>query len=333
MKTFSDSEADLAELAGRTIGIVGYGNQGRAQAQNMRDSGLSVLVGSPRDASYERARQDSFEVVDIAGVARRADVICLLIPDEVQRTVYTEALASELRPGQMLSFAHGYNIRFRHIVPPPTVDVGMVAPRMIGTGVRSSFLAGKWVPATVAVWQDATGRALARTLALAKAIGATVQPVLETTFAAEAEIDLFMEQAVWASVVQVFRTAFEVLTQAGYAPEEALLEMYVSGEAAEVFAQMRQMGFFKQMALHSRTSQYGQLTRSRSVLPGDLTQSFAHVLEAIRDGSFDQEWSEEARRGYPLFDDLRRNAEAHPMNTVESQLALLIGSQPTAIET
>lgn len=325
---YYDSDADLSILDEATVAVIGYGNQGRAQAMNMRDSGVHVIVGNVHDASWEKAEQDGFEVYTIAEAAQRASILCFLVPDEVQKDVYQDSIKAVMEEGKTLSFSHGYNIRFGLIIPSPTVDVVMVAPRMIGVAVRQLYLQGSGVPAYVAVWQDASGLAREKALALAKAIGATRRGVFETTFAMETEIDLFMEQAVWAAVLCVFTIAYDLLLEEGYPPDEVLLEMYVSGEAAEVFKRMSGIGFFKQLHLHSRTSQYGQLTRSRRVFPSDLRDTFKEILEEIRNGTFAQEWEEEKRKGFPLFKRLLEEASGHPFNEEEERLKKLLASGP-----
>ncbi len=204
----------------------------------------------------------AFVVQSVAEVAERADVLALLIPDEVQREVYNDILSTRLRGGQTLDFAHGYNIHFGLIAPPPDVDVIMVAPRMIGTEVRESFVAGRGAPAFIAVAQDASGHALETALAWARGIGATRAGAFKTTFAEETELDLFQEQAVWPLLFRTWTMAFEFLVEKGFPPEMVALEMYGSGEAAEIFREMARVGFFKQTRFHSQTSQYGTLSRA-----------------------------------------------------------------------
>ena len=317
---YFDGDADLSVLDGQTVTVIGYGNQGRAQALNMRDNGAHVVVGGIEDDALERARTDGFPVMSIASSVSSGDILFLLLPDEIQREVYQRDIAPRLRPGHTLNFAHGYNIRFGHIVPPDDVDVIMVAPRMIGVGVREHFLAGTGAPAFVAVDRDVSGRAWSKTLALAKAIGATRAGALKTTFAEETELDLFSEQAVWPAVVRLLTDAYEVLTDRGYAPEAVLLESYVSGEAARVFQKMADVGLFGQMRFHSRTSQYGTLSRSRNVLPEGFRTKLEETIDYIRDGRFAREWDEESRAGYPVFDRLRKDAFDHPINLTEEIL-------------
>jgi ketol-acid reductoisomerase len=325
MKAFYDADVPLDALKGKTLGIIGYGNQGRAQALNLRDSGLRVVIGGLRDESTRQAEADGFEVLSIAEATDRADVLALLIPDEVQRQVYDEVISKRLRAGQTLDFAHGYNIHFRSIVPPPGMDVIMVAPRMIGTMVRESFVAGRGAPAFVAIAQDASGHALATALALARGIGATRAGVLETTFAQETELDLFQEQGLWPLLVRTMLTAFEYLVESGFPPEMVALEMYGSEEGAEIFREMARVGFFKQMRFHSQTSQYGTLSRAGQIPFQQEIRSFMErAIAGIRDKSFAEEWRREQQAGYPAFTRLREQADAHPMNRAEEEMRRLL---------
>jgi ketol-acid reductoisomerase len=323
MNVLRDNDADLLPLQGRRVAILGYGNQGRAQALNLRDSGISVGIGSLRDESASEAEKDGFDVVSIAEACEKADLIALLIPDEVQTEVYRESVRPALGPGKTLLFAHGYNIHFALVVPPPDVDVILVAPRMIGIHVRKSFEEGRGAPAYIAVAQDASGKAREVALAWAKAIGATRAGVLETTFAQETELDLFTEQATWPIIVRDLLFSYEVLVEAGFPKEMVALELYGSGEASEVFRQMARRGLFRQMRLHSQTSQYGTLSRAPRMLPEEAKVRFREALEGIRSGAFAREWAEEQKKGYPRFEELRKTAEEHSLNEAET-LALEI---------
>lgn len=318
MEVIHDADASLQPLLERTVAIIGYGNQGRAQALNLRDSGVCVLIGSIADAGAARARDEGFDVVDIGAACERADVLALLIPDEVQRGVYARDIAPRLRSGQVLDFAHGYNIHFGLIQPPATVDVIMVAPRMIGINVRRTFERGSGVPAYVAVAQDASGAARQIALAWAKAIGATRAGVLETTFAQETELDLFAEQGVWPIIMRDLLLSYEVLVEAGFPPEMVALELYGSGEAAEIFRQMARIGVIEQMRLHSQTSQYGTLSRGPRMLPDETRERLHAALREIRSGAFAAEWSAEQEGGYTRFEALRRAARAHDINAAEA---------------
>jgi ketol-acid reductoisomerase len=323
MRVLGESDADLRQLRGKTIAIIGYGNQGRAQSLNLRDSGIPIVIGSLRDQSAEEAESDGFEVLSIAEACGNADVIALLIPDEIQTKVYSESVAPALHSGKTLVFAHGYNVHFRRIVPSGDVDVILVAPRMIGVHVRTSFEQGRGAPAYIAVAQDASGGARETALAWAKGIGATRAGVLETTFAQETELDLFAEQATWPIIVRDLLLSYEVLVEAGFPPEMVALELYGSGEASEIFRQMARRGLFRQMRLHSQTSQYGTLSRATRMLPDEAKAGFRQALEEIRSGAFAREWTEEQERGYPVFENLRKRASEHPVNEAEA-LALEI---------
>lgn len=319
-RIYFDRDADLKVLNGRKVAIIGYGNQGRAQGLNMRDNGVEVVVGNIKDDSFERALTDGFPTMSISDAAQAGDVLCFFLPDEVQPEVYRQHIVPHLRAGHTLNFAHGYNIRFGFIRPPEDIDVVMVAPRMIGAGVRKRFLAGMAAPAFVAVEQDATGQAWPTVLAIAKAIGATNAGALRSTFVEETELDLFTEQVLDAALASLLTLAFELLTDQGYQPEAVLLELYASGELAQVFQEVADIGLFRQMSLHSRTSQYGCLTRSPRVLPDDFRATMAQSLEEIRQGTFAREWEAERQAGFPVFERLKAEALRHPINAVEDRL-------------
>jgi ketol-acid reductoisomerase len=321
MKTYFDADASLEPLRGQTLAIVGYGNQGRAQALNLRDSGLSVIVGNLRDESAQQAEKDGFPVLSIEEATEQGDVLALLIPDEVQRQVYEEVIAPRLRPGQTLDFATGYNIHFGVIVPPKDIDVIMVAPRMMGAIVRASFERGEGAPAFVAVAQNSTGQALQKALAWALGIGATRAGAVETTFAEETELDLFQEQAFWPMFLRTMLESYEFLVAKGFAPEIVAMEMYGTGEAAEIFGEMARQGMFRQMRLHSPTSRFGTLSGAQSLPFGEQIRPFMDAaLARIRDGRFAKEWQRDQEAGYPVFKQLLAQAEAHPINEVEERM-------------
>jgi ketol-acid reductoisomerase len=324
MRAYYDRDVDMKVLEGRKVAIIGYGNQGWAQGLNMRDSGVVVIVGNIQDDSFERASVDGFPTMSIPEAVQRGDVLCLLMPDEVQQEVFQRDIAPYLRAGQVLDFAHGYNIRYGFIRPPQNVDVIMVAPRMIGVGVRERFVAGSGAPAFVAVEQDATGQAWPTALAIAQAIGATRAGALRSTFAEETELDHFSEQAVWPVITRLLRMAYELLTEHGYQPEAVLMELYASGEPAQVFKEMAEVGLFRQMSFHSHTSQYGTLSRGPRVLPDDFRATLAQALDAIQQGSFAREWEAERQAGYPVFERLKAEALAHPINQVENRLREMV---------
>jgi len=321
---YRDGDADLSVLEGRTVAVIGYGNQGRAQALNMRDSGLRVVVGNIRDAYWERAVQDGFEAHSIREAARLGDFVFMLVPDEVQGEVYGGHVEAGLKAGKALVFAHGYNIRYGLIRPPRDVDVLLVAPRMVGVGVRDLYLRGSGAPAFVGVHQDASGEAWKRVLAVAKAIGATRAGAIRSSFAEETEIDHFMEQATWAAIDRIFQLSFEVLVEAGYPPEVVALELYGSGEAAGIMAQMAELGLYRQFDLHSKTSQYGTLTRGPRIIPDEMKEEMRAMLREIREGVFVREWEGDRARGYPVFNRVKEAALNHPINEAEERMRKLV---------
>ncbi len=312
---YHDRDADLSQLAGQAIAVVGYGNQGRAQALNLRDSGLDVCIGSIRDASHAQAEADGFQVLPIADACARADAILLLIPDEVMPEVYAREVAPGLAPGKLLDFASGYNVAFDLIRPPAEVDVVLVAPRMIGVGVRDAYLDGGGFPSFVGVHQDATGTARARMLALARGIGSTRAGCIEMSMHDEASLDLFTEQAFGPAFGRVMISAVELLVEAGYPPEAVLLELYLSGEFAYSLEKAREVGLTRQMDFHSHTSQYGTLTRGARFLElGDpIKARMRSILEEIRSGKFAEEWTRQQPQAAALFEKLRAARDAQPI--------------------
>ena len=324
---YHDDDASLEAIRGETIAILGYGNQGSAQACNLRDSGLDVIVGNIADAYGEAARRAGFQVLPIAEASARASALFLLVPDEIMPEVYAHDVAPHLRPGQLLDFAHGYNIAFDLIVPPAFIDVVMIAPRMIGSGVRDSYLSGEGFPSFVGVHQDATGRAQARMLGLAKAMGSTRAGCLEMTLRDEATLDLFTEQAFGPAFGRVMMSAIDTLVDAGYPPEAVLMELYLSGELAYSFLKIRELGMLKQHQLHSHTSQYG--TISRSVRYGDLDpllrQKMRESLDEIRSGAFAKEWSSGRADKLELLTQVRAMQANLPMTKWEDDTRRAFG--------
>jgi ketol-acid reductoisomerase len=311
--TYHDEDADLGALANETIAVVGYGNQGRSQALNLRDSGLTVIVGNIGDASKDRAREDGFEAFDIPEAVRRADVIMLLIPDEVMPEVWERDVLPNLKKGACVSFASGYTITFGAIVPGPDLDVVMIAPRMIGPGVRDRFIDGKGFPSFVGVHQDATGRAKPRMLALARGIGSTKTGCLELTFAQEAHLDLFTEQGFGPMMGIALRQSIELLVEQGYPPEAVVMEIFASGELGYAMQRAADTGLFAQNAFHSHTSQYGSMTRSARVMDIDLKARLLDHLDDIRSGRFAAEWKTEQQNGLQLFNQMKEMARFHPL--------------------
>ncbi|MFH1567789.1 MAG: ketol-acid reductoisomerase [Gemmatimonadota bacterium] len=325
MKIYTDADASLEPLAGKTAAILGYGNQGRAQALNLRDSGVRVVVGNRPDEYLERARADGFEPVSIAEAAAAGDYLFVLTTDESQPLIWPEQIAPGVAPGNTLVWASGYNVGYDLIAPPPAADVVMVAPRMTGNMVRALYENGKGAMAQVAVHQDASGQAWDRMMAVARGIGSTRGGVFESSFREEAELDLFAEQVVWAGLVAWFEECFAVGLEHGFSPELMVLELYASGEASEILGLMARNGFYRQMTHHSTTSQYGTLSRSRGLLPAELRARMRQALARdIQGGAFVQEWSREQADGARTLARLKAEALANPMSRAEAEVIRLV---------
>lgn len=297
---YRDEDADLSVLADRTVAIIGYGNQGRAQGLNLRDSGVEdVIVGNREDDSWEQAEEDGFPVYTMAEATDRADVVFLLVPDEVQPEIFQESIEPNLEAGDVLNFASGYNITYGFIDPPATVDVVMVAPRMIGTTVRELYEEGNGAPALLAVDQDASGEARDVALALAKGIGSTRSGVIDSDFESETITDLMTEQALVPVFVNALRAKYEAEVAAGIAPETVLMEQYLSREMSHIWEKAATQGLIEQLELHSQTSQYGQLRFSQEFDNEPIREFMNERLREIRNGRFATEWTSEQQAGYP----------------------------------
>jgi ketol-acid reductoisomerase len=328
VKVYHDRDADLDLLAGRRIAVIGYGNQGRAQAQNLRDSGLDVVIGNRDDEYGAQAREDGFQVLPIEQAAARGDMILLLIPDEVMPGLFADKVAHHLGRGDTLVFASGYAVAFDLLALPSGVDVVLVAPRMIGAGVRDLYLEGRGFPSFVGVAQDASGQAWARALALARGIGATRMGAVEVTFAQEAELDLFTEQCFGPAFGQVLMTAVDLLLEEGYPPEAVLLELYMSGELSYTLAKIAELGLVEQSALHSRTSQYGSMSRGMRFALPELRSRMRQGLAEIRSGQFAEEWAAEQAAGASTLAALKEAARSLPLHELERDLRQELGDVP-----
>jgi ketol-acid reductoisomerase len=336
MQLLKDHDASLEPLAGKTVAVLGYGNQGQAQALNLRDSGARVIVGNRDDVYRERAVADGFAPTSIAEAALAGDILLVLTTDESQPLIWPDQIAPGLRPGKTLVWASGYNVGYGLIEPPPGVDVVMVAPRMTGINVRSLYLRGSGALAQFAVHQDASGQARATTLALCKGIGLTRGGVFESSFREEAELDLFAEQVVWAGLTAWFLECFEIGVEHGFSPDLMVMELYGSGETAEIFAAMTRNGFFKQMTHHSTTSQYGTLSRGPSLIDDAMRARAREILRRdIKGGAFVQEWSGEQASGATRLEALRQRALRHPMSQAEDGVIAAVQAvgQPGPAET
>lgn len=318
---YYDSDASLEILNNKTISVIGYGNQGRAQALNMRDSGVqNIIVGGIKDDYLEMAAREGFPTATVEEASKKADIIFLLIPDEVAPEVYEMSIRPYVKQGAALNFASGYNITFGFIVPPPTLDVIMVAPRMIGDGVRECHLKGEGFPSFIAVEQDATGRAKQIALAIAKAIGSTRRGAIEVSFRDETFMDLMAEQATWPLILSVLTEVFRFQVEQGIPEEAVLMELYVSKEPAVMLEKMAHMGLFKQMPLHSHTSQYGQLSRFKEVDKNYIRAFIQQQFENIRSGRFASEWKSEQQKGLSVFKALLEEALNSTISKAEERL-------------
>ncbi len=319
-KLYYDKDADLAPLQARTIGIVGYGIQGHAQAQNLRDSGLNVIVAElPGSPPYEAAKNDGFSVSSAAEVAAEADVVAILTQDHVAAAVYRSDVAEHLAAGNALAFSHGFNIHYKEIVPPDDVDVFMVAPKGPGSLVRELYERGGGVPALFAVHQDPSGKARDLALAYARGLGATRAGVLETTFAEETETDLFGEQAVLCGgVSELIKASFDTLVDAGYQPELAYFEC--CHELYLIIKMIYQTGIQGMRKRVSDTAEYGDMTRGPRVINDQVRAEMKKMLTEVQDGTFAREWIEENKAGRPKFTALEAAGEDHLIEKVGDEL-------------
>jgi ketol-acid reductoisomerase len=319
-KIYYDRDADLGLLSGKTIGIIGYGSQGHAQAQNLRDSGCQVAVAELKGSEpWKRARAAGLKVATADEVAADADIIVMLVPDTLQPQVYRQSIVKGLRAGKALMFAHGFNIHYYQIIPPAEIDVIMVAPKCPGHMLRQLYTEGSGAPALIAVHQDASGKAKETALAYARGIGCTRAGVLETTFAEETETDLFGEQVVLCGgVSSLIKAAFETLVDAGYQPELAYFECL--HELKLITDLIYQGGLSYMRYSVSDTAEYGDYTRGPRLIDDLVRDEMDEILRQIQDGSFAREWILENQAGRPMFNALRRKDQEHQIEIVGQKL-------------
>lgn len=319
-RIFREHDANAALLSQRRVAVVGYGNQGRSQALNLRDSGANVVIGNIQDEYLSRAQEDGFTVVSIPEAVEQSDVVMLLLPDEICAEVYQRDVALHLKAGDVLCFASGYNVTYGHIQPPADVDVVLLAPRMIGVGVRELFLNRQGYYSFIAVEQDASGNALDVLLALALGVGTLWKGALEVTFRIETELDLFNEQAFGPAFGKVLLSSINTLVDAGYPKEAVLLEIYMSGELSFILKEMAETGMIAQLDCHSQTSQYGAISRGIKFLGVNMARPMKKILKTIRSGKFAREWQFEQRIGKPRFRFLRMMALRQPIGKLEREV-------------
>jgi ketol-acid reductoisomerase len=326
---FYQKDANPSALKGKTIAVFGYGSQGHAQAQNLRDSGYNVIIGlDPKRGSAKQAQADGMTVLAPAEAAERADWIQILTPDETQAEFYLEAIKPHLTKGKILGFSHGFAIHFKTIEPPKDVDVVMIAPKSPGHLLRRVYAQGGGVPALLAIHQDASGHAHEYALAYAYGIGSTRAGVLQTTFKEETESDLFGEQAVLCGgLTSLIKKGFETLTAAGYAPEIAYFECL--HEMKLIVDLIYEGGLSRMRYSISNTAEYGDLTRGEKVVGDETRKAMKDVLARIQDGTFAKEWIEENKKGGKNFAALREREKQHPIEKVGEQLRAMMSWLPT----
>jgi ketol-acid reductoisomerase len=324
-KVYYDVDVGLEPLKRKTIAVIGYGSQGQAQAKNMNDSGLEVVIGlRPEGPSWRKAERDGLEVCSIPDAVKKGDVVHILIPDLVQPIVYREQVLPYIAKGNTLGFSHGFNIHFKQIVPPEYVDVIMIAPKSPGPRLRETFLDGFGVPALVAVYQNPSGQAKMTALSMAKAIGCTRAGVLETTFREETESDLIGEQTVLVGgLVELIKKGFEVLVEAGYAPELAYFE--ACNEAKLIMDLIYQKGFTGMLKAVSDTAKYGGLTVGPRVIDSSVKRNMKRVVDAVQSGEFARDWIKKGGNASEVLSSLMKEIEKHQIEKVGREIRKMAG--------
>jgi ketol-acid reductoisomerase len=320
---YYEKDADLSVLKGKTIAIIGYGSQGHAQAQNLRDSGLKVIVGLREGKSFDKAKNDGFEVLSVSEATKRADVVQILMPDETQARVYNEEIAANLKKGAALLFSHGFNVHFGQIVASKDTDVLLVAPKSPGHMVRRTYVEGFGVPGLIAIEQDATGNAMAVGMAYAKGIGCTRAGVIETSFREETETDLFGEQAVLCGGISaLIKAGFETLTEAGYAPEMAYFECL--HETKLIVDLIYEGGLATMRDSISNTAEYGDYVTGPRIITAETKKEMKAVLSDIQQGKFARDFILENQSNRAFLTSTRRNESEHPIEVVGAELRKLM---------
>ena len=321
---FYDDDADLSLLDGKTVAIIGYGSQGHAHAQNLKDSGVSVVVGlRPDSSSVEKAKADGLEVLDIPEAASRGDIVMMLVPDELHGSVWDEEVSDGIAAGNLLMFGHGFSIHYETVTPPPDVDVAMVAPKGPGHLVRRQYVEGNGVPCLLAVHQDASGTAHDVALAYAKGIGGTRAGVIETTFKDETETDLFGEQSVLCGgVTELVRAGYETLVDAGYDSKLAYFECL--HELKLIVDLMYEKGISGMRYSISNTAEYGDMTRGKRVIGEPTREAMKQILADIQSGEFAREWIAENRAGQENFKRMREEQANHQVEREGKELRAMM---------
>jgi len=314
-----DKDADLKHLENMTIAVIGYGSQGTAQAQCMKDSGVNVIIGSIKDEAFDRAVADGFEVMSISEAAEKADIIHILLPDEFHGPVYANDIKQHMKAGKVLSCSHGFNIIYKQIVPPEEVDVIMVAPKAPATEERKAYLEGFGVPGLIAINQNPSGKARDIALAMAKSMRFTKAGCLECTFEQETYEDLFGEQAVLCGgTVQLIKYGFETLTEAGYPPEMAYFECL--HELKLIVDLIYEGGIQKMNAVISNTAEWGEYVSREAIIGPEVKEKMKVALKAIEDGTFAKNWIAESKNGAPNLLKKRQELGDHPIEVVGKKI-------------
>jgi len=317
---YYDADADLSDLSGKTIAVIGYGSQGHAQAHNLRDSGLNVVIAHrPGGPNYELAKSHGFEPLSVEAAVKQADVVNILLPDELQGDVYRAAIRPNLKPGAVLMASHGFNFHFNQVEPPPGHDILLVAPKGPGHLVRSEYVKGGGVPCLIALGAGAAEQTKKIGLAYAKGIGGTRGGVIETTIAEETETDLFGEQAVLCGgVSELIKAGFDTLVEAGYQPEMAYFECL---HEMKLIVDLLYQGGLEYMRYSvSNTAEYGDYTRGKRVITAETRAEMKKILDEIRSGEFARDWILENRAGAAMFKATRRREREHQLTATGRQL-------------
>lgn len=317
---FYDKTIDNSILDGKKFAIIGYGSQGHAHGQNLRDSGMDVIIGELEGSEpWKKAKDKGFEVLSAAQAAKKADIIMVLLPDELQPSIFSKEIAPNLEKGNVLCFAHGFNIHFNQIVPPPDVDVIMIAPKGPGHIVRRMFKENSGVPAIIAVHQDHSGQAKEIALAYAKSLGAGRVGVITTTFKEETETDLFGEQAVLCGgTTELIRAGFDTLVEAGYQPEIAYFE--VLSELKLIVDLIYEGGISRMRDSISDTAEYGDMIIGKKVITEETRKNMKEILEDVQQGKFAKQWILENKAGRPVYNAIKKKEENHPIEIVGKKL-------------
>ena len=325
MEILKDSELTMDALDGKTVAILGYGNQGRAQALNLRDSGVNTIIGNRQDEYRELAVAEGWDPVEIPEAAAAGDVLLVLTTDESMPDIWDDQIGPHIAAGDTLCWGSGYNVGYDLIKPPSNANWIMIAPIMPGNVVRERYEDGLGVISQFAVENDATGNARDITLALCKGMGLGRAGIYESSFRGELELNLFTEQVVWAGMAAWLVHCFELAVECGHSPEAAIMVLYASTENSEIFRMMAEQGFYKQMTHHSTTSQYGTLTRGLTMFNDEVKAQARHnMVHDIQGGAFVEEWTKNNEKATQVMNDLMQKGLDHPMSIAEDHVIEMI---------